>query len=225
MRPLLVLAGLLLVAGCSAGDGGATPSESGTTGPGPSSSAAPSASGSSTAAASDPCSLLTAAEVARIAGGTGQSAEPGTLAGQPICQWKGAGDTVAQVISLRASDWAASLPQVIAGVKSAGAGSDPEGLARLEKASGIVERGGRVADGEACGLFSDLLTIGGQAPGSDRSIQAYPSSKDAQSLTAQLCTDGRFTSLAIVSPSGLTTPLPLDEVSAAAASAHQRSLG
>lgn len=228
MRTVVALVSLTLLAGCGAGSGGTAPSSaSAATTPvsnGPSATESPVASASPTAAAGGPCSLVTAAEVTRVAGDEAAEPRVTALAGNPVCQWATAGGRVLQVVSQPGSDWAAALPQAIDIVTRSGA-ADPEDLARLRKASAVIEAGGKVGDAEACGLFSTLLVIGGQPAGSDRSIRVFPSAKDAKSLSVQLCSRGRFTSVSLLSSTGLTAPLPVDELSALATTVHARSLG
>lgn len=230
MRILIVVASVLLVAGCSAPVGSQASADS----PEPTSpsSQASAASGGESAASApttngvsvEPCELLTDDDLAALGAAEGIEAEEGLTAGVPSCQWPFPDGRYVQVIAASASDWALSLPDATRMVDESGLELDKEQTDRLAEGARLVEDGGRVDPEEACELFSLLLELQGAPPGQPYTVNVFPSQDDAQAVTGQMCTDGRFTSVTIASVDGLAEPLPVQSVADAVQAAHRRTL-
>lgn len=218
---LLTIASCVLVVGCSSGDTPERAAPSGSTGTSPTeTSATPSAA----TAPSDPCDLLPDREVEQVAGGAVGAARSGLTGGLANCQWTTADGGFVQVIGSTSSTWAQSLPEALRALESSGQFTDSANLRKIRAGAELVEAGQELDPVEACSLFSEMLELQGQPPGSPWIVNVVPDRENAMAVTGQQCTEGRFTSVMIADETGLGEPLPIASVSDALRSAHRRNL-
>jgi hypothetical protein len=110
-------------------------------------------------------------------------------------------------------------------IEAAGQFSDTENLRKLRQGAQLVEAGEDLDADDACSLFSEMIELQGQPPGSQSIVTVIPSRNDPKAVTGQICSGGRFTSVMVASTSGLDIPLPLQQVAHATKFAHRRTLG
>lgn len=196
---VLLLLLLLTMAGCgSDGDddanGGTAPD------PAPSStSAVPTPDGEEDADGSA-CELLPDARIESLAGeALGEGAETEVAGVLPVCQWGDLTSLGVQAGRVAASEWAKSLPTVVAQLAASGI-LDGEGVERLERASALVESGSTIPADEACHLFSDLAEIGGNGKDATRALAIVPSRTDPQAISGQSCVDGTYATVLLARP-------------------------
>jgi hypothetical protein len=186
MRRLgIVVAGLCLpLVGCSGQDAAAPPGSD------------PSAPEVEAASCSD---LFTDGQAAELVGSDVGTADEARVEELPACQWGSPGAGV-QVISLPADEWIAQLPALIDGLERSGATITPDQRQRLDEGRELATRGGEATPDEACATFSTLAEVQGMPPGSDTVTNLFPDRKRLQVVSAQACSDGRFTSVTFGSP-------------------------
>ena len=234
MRIPLAAIAVLVLAGCSATGTPGTSSAS----PQPGSSSKQTSTHAPTAPATsagteaarpapddvDPCELLTADDLATLGGPAGLTARPGVTGGVPQCQWPYPDGRYVQVVATSASLWARSMPELLDMLRQSGMPMDDEHRRSLEDAAALVDGGGPVEADDACELFSLMLELRGRPPGEDHVVSIVPSSDDPRAVTAQMCADGRFSSVMIASTGGLDEPLPVQSVVDVVQSVHLRAL-
>jgi Protein of unknown function (DUF3558) len=103
-------------------------------------SSAESTSSGSSSAGRDACELLSAAEVADLAGEriVGR-AEPALVGGLPVCKWPVDDDGFVQVGSLSSADWAQGLPQLMRMLEEAGLVDDADAKRKFQQMRDLVE--------------------------------------------------------------------------------------
>ncbi|MFC7404218.1 hypothetical protein [Georgenia alba] len=190
---------------------------------------APSETGAAEAAEPAPaagaCALLSAAEVEQLLGGPGSVPTPGQSAGVPNCRWSGADGRTLQTIAGGATEWARGLPELVRAIEASGAVDlDAEEVEALRRGVEMVEAGQDIEAGAACDLFSEMLRVQGEEPGTQRVVALYPNADAPLAVSGQACTDGRFTSVVLLDEGGWEEPPPLELVDAALGSAHRASL-
>ena len=170
-------------------------------------SPAATASSSSATPEEGACDLLSAEQVTELAGEDLGDGRETSIAGElPVCQWGELGSVGVQAGRVDASEWARSLPAVVAQLEASGLVDDDLNAQRLEDAAALVASGETIAPDRACELFSDLAEIGGQDPGARVSISLVPSSADPQAISAQGCRDGVYSTVLVTRP-GLSDSL------------------
>lgn len=221
-RLTTLIAGLLLMTSCSGDSDGGDGDQSAADAGSPTESTSAPAASPTESAAGDPCSLLTAKDARKILGGPVQDPEPGDLAGLPQCVWPAkTGTSRVQVASIDASTWSRSLPDILQQLEASIPASDKSNLDKLRKGADLVESGQDLDSDEACSLFSDMLEVQGQPPGSKSIVSVFPSLDKAQAVSAQICTNGHYTTVTTTDPDGLDDPLPTEAVGRAARRVHR----
>lgn len=220
----LVIAFCVLIAGCSSGDApehAAVPSPSHTSTPATSSPASPPAS----AAPSDPCNLLSEPELKQLAGSAVSPARPGPTRGMANCQWTAAGGRFVQAIGTPSPYWAQSLPEALRAVEASGMFTEVKDLKKLRAGAELIKAGRDLNPGRGLFPFFEDARVAGSAQGASWTVLVAPSQAAPQSVTGQMCSGGRFTSVMVADPKGLKLPLPADQVAHALKSAHRKNLG
>lgn len=171
------------------------------------------------------CALLESDEVAAVLPDAAAEPAPALTGGILSCQWPSEAGTYVQLMSTRASEWSRALPGLVAQLEAGGVITSQKALSKLRAGARLIERDGAVDDQMACDLFSRLLELQGQRPGTHHIATIVPTRDDPQGVTAQICTGGQFTSVMVADPAGLAAPLPVEQVVRAAQLAHRRALG
>lgn len=215
IRPVVVLVAWLLTVGCTSsstqtdGSNAASPTLVPT-------ASSPSASGA------DSCDLLSADQVADLAGMPAGEPQPTLVAGLPACRWTINDRRFVQVGSLPAPDWAQAVPQLLRVMKDAGADEDE---VLFQEISDRFDAAGALTPTEACDAFSAILELQGQPEGTQLAATIAPSREDPLALSGQMCTVGRFTTVTLGDGGGLTKPVPSRQVLRALKLAHRKALG
>lgn len=170
-----------------------------------------------------PCDLLTTEEAELLVGTPTAEPRLDPTSEVPTCEWEVKPKGMISVMSMDATEWAQTLPEILASSSSLKLGA--EDLQQLEDAAELIETGRDVTPEKACSLFSDMLELQGQRPGTIGIVSAGPSREDAKYLNAQVCTEGRFTSLVVAKVGGFSAPFPDKTVQAIAFNANKRSAG
>ena len=221
MRILLPVLIVVALAGCSSTDdpqpeaGQDSPTSASTT----------TGSSETPANTSEACDLLETAEAEELLGEPVGDGKPGLTGGTPNCQWAAANDHWLQVITVDASTWAQSLPEILRQVEASGQFDDPANLQKLQQAAALIEDGEVLDPTEACSLFSEMLELQGQPPGSSMIVTVIPTRAQRQGVSGQMCSDGRFTSVLLADTAGLQGPLPIPAVAETTRLVHRRSMG
>lgn len=221
VRFVIAVAGLLLATGCSTP---ATPEEERDAASAAETSTAPEASKSDASKEDgpNPCELLTAVEMERLTGepvGQGTGGMSGGLRG---CQWSTPSGRGLQVIAVDASEWVRALPDLIAGAQASGAFDDSGNVRKLREAAELVESGEQLDEGEACSLFSEMMEMQGQPPGTNLTVNLLPTQVNPQAVSGQICAEGRYTSVMIADADGFGDKPPVVEVKRLISNAHGR---
>lgn len=230
VRPVLALLVLLVLQGATACSGPGdepkgSPSDSAQPAQSQSSSTASAGeSSSSSTTTTDICGLLHDDEAKRLLGTANSDAAAGSTGGIPNCQWHTAGGRYIQVISAPASEWSRALPGLVRQVEASGAVSNPSARAKLKAGVKLIESNGTVRNEQACALFSQMLELQGQPPGTEHIVNVIPDRSNPQGVSAQICSSGRFTSLMVADPAGLANPLPIQPVADVVQRVHHRAL-
>lgn len=228
MRSLLTVAtvALALISGCSSSDDDdasgvdESPSVSASTTE-PVESQNPDES-SGTASQSS-CDLLSDADVERFLGVTGITGTPGGIGIVPGCQWVSDDGKYMQVIAVDASDWAKQLPDTLEQAKASGLFRDAANLRKLRQGAALVADGKDLDPDQACAMFSMLLEeLQGQPEGSTMIVNVIPTPAEPNAVAGQTCTEGRFTSVMVADPKGLTEPLPTSAIESLTKSVHEK---
>lgn len=145
------------------------------------------------------CDLLTAAQVAELAGRSLSEPHEVVVAGLPICQW-GSHDEVAVLVgNFPAEEWATQMPGVIDQIEGSRLMADPDYRRRFETARKLVTSGN--LDGQqGCDVFGALLETQGHPPGTSKVVNVVPSQADPQAINGQSCVRGRYSSVQLVMP-------------------------
>lgn len=145
------------------------------------------------------CDLLTAAQVAELAGRSLSEPRKVVVAGLPICQW-GSNDEIAVLVgSFPAEEWATQMPGVIDQIEGSRAMADPDYRRRFETARELVMSGN--LDGQqGCDVFGALLETQGHPPGTSEVVNVVPSQADPQAINGQSCVRGMYSSVQLVMP-------------------------
>jgi hypothetical protein len=145
----------------------------------------------------DPCDLLTADAAEALAGEPMVERMAADLEGVPACQMSGDTRGV-QVAQVPATEWAASVPEIIDVARSSGEFGGANQTHLDEVAARLAE--GELDGLAACEVFSTMLEIAGEAPGQSRTVRYVPDGVAPQGISAQSCVDGTYTSLLLVGP-------------------------
>lgn len=146
------------------------------------------------------CDLLTAAQVAELAGRSlPEPHKVTTVEGLPVCQWGSHDDIAVSVGKVSAEEWATQLPKVLDQLEGSRLMADPDYRRSLKTARRLVMSGN--LDGQqACEVFSALLEIQGHPPGTSRTVNVVPSQADPQAINGQSCVRGMYSSVQLVMP-------------------------
>jgi len=189
-------------------------------------SAAPSAPSDPSPSEPDACELLSADEVADLAGKRVVGpAEPRLVGGLPVCKWPVEDDGFVQVGSLSAADWAQGLPQLLRMMEDAGLVEDADGKRQFQQMRDLVETNETLTPTEACAAFSTMLELQGQPVGTQVMVNVIPNNEAPIGMAGQMCSAGRFTTVTVANEAGLTKPLPGQKVVSALKLVHRRGLG
>lgn len=185
-----------------------------------------------TSNASEPkaCSLLTAAERARLAQGSAVDEVVPMTSGliKDGCRWipKDPGDkTIIQLASLASRTWAQTLPAALDAISASGttlSAADKKSIASIKK--GVGDKAG-LTNAEACSYFLSLARITGQTEAQQGFTVRYVDLGGAiTSATGQTCSHGIFTSVALVRQDLPRTQVMTDLVGEALSLAHERAV-
>lgn len=184
--------------------------------------------GTSTSAAGAPasgsCRLLSHDEVKALLGGEPGPAQPRQLQGLSACRWSGGDKYELQVMEGSAAAWAKSLPATLEQLERSGLIKDAENKRKFAIAADLVRQGKDIPPAEACTLFSAMLEVRGQEPGSLETVSVIPSSEEPIAVSGQSCRDGRFTSVTIAREAGLEADPFADPILTALDAAHARAI-
>lgn len=170
------------------------------------------------------CQLLTAKEVADLAGEDLGEPQFGSVGGLPGCLWGSFSGVAVQVISIPATTWAEHLPGILDQVQGSPLfKDDPENRRKLAKAQTML-RSGDISSDTGCDMFSLLLEIQGQPAGRFRTVNLVPSKQNPQGINAQICTRGTYTSVLLVRPGLSAAAEPISLVTSAMLRAHERTI-
>lgn len=210
----LVAGGLLLaLTACGGGDpeSGGTGSETPAPGDGtptaqPDSTAGPGtpSGGATVADAPEICRLLSAKERKSLVGKEVDRVIPVSGAGAGYtCRWVEANSlspsTLVQVTAMPSPIWAKTLPAALQQMeqnKDQLSAPDRKELARAQR---LVANGKATNPKLACGLFTTLSEIGGAPKGAEYTVNLLPVGQNL-GVSAQTCTNGRFTSVVFTKP-------------------------
>jgi hypothetical protein len=190
----LVIAGVLVAAGCAQG--------------GPSGSFQSSTPAATTTTKGDSqakerlCGALTAAELDGLLGVSAlKRASTPTMLGDYTCRWvpesERDGKASVQIQSLPSDVWAKQLPAVLTALENNPVGEGKEAVIAAAR-SKLLAAGDRLTADQACELWGDLVRINDGDPSSGTAVQYLnsPGAENQLAVVAQRCTQGRFTSVA-----------------------------
>lgn len=123
-----------------------------------------------------------------------------------------------------AAAWAKSLPATLEQLERSGLIKDAENKRKFAIAADLVRQGKDIPPAEACTLFSAMLEVRGQEPGSLETVSVIPSSEEPIAVSGQSCRDGRFTSVTIAREAGLEADPFADPILTALDAAHARAI-
>ncbi|MDO9496927.1 MAG: hypothetical protein Q7J48_14575, partial [Nocardioides sp.] len=139
--------------------------------------------------------------------------EAGEATGLPTCRWGSPADVGVQVIDVPMTEWVANLEPALDGFEQE-LGDDPGNAAKIEEARRLLVS--EEVDGvEGCGLFSLFAELQGLGPDLERVVNVIPSPEAPEAVTAQACTQGRFTSVLLQGASVTGSDEQVDQVDAA----------
>lgn len=99
-----------------------------------------------------------------------------------------------------------------------------EDVKELELAQRELSERGELSAQQACAVFSVIAEIGGAPKGATHVVQYVPVDDVSFAVTAQKCTNGRFTSVAFHTPGLQESPQMTRLVRAALLAAHRRAV-
>jgi hypothetical protein len=150
------------------------------------------------------CSVLTSKQVSDLAGSPMDPVAPAVGAGFTVCQWAGTGGLAVAVINTRADQWVTQLPSTVDGLSKSGVlDTHPAAKAKLADALALLAKGQSISSATSCALFSTILELRGDKPGTVRSVFLFPDATNPQAIVAQSCVDERFISVSLFT-SGVT---------------------
>lgn len=203
-RLVPLAAALILLSACGGGSDDATAEASAT----------PSASATPTAVPVDPeqiaCKLVTTADRTKLAGVAVDEivAASGTDVSSQ-CRWQAA-TALIQVTTLPAKEWAKSLPDIVTQLESSTDTSSAADKKDLAEAKKLLSGAASFTDAQACKAFTTLAELGGEKKGATTTVTTVPITETESGISAQICTDGKLTSI-IYSIPGLTETAGIDE--------------
>lgn len=187
----------------------------------------PSASAKSTrpgaATEVDPCRLLKAAELRELPGTRFVTPTLGDFQGIPQCRWEAAGGIVFQVQAAPSADWGATVGAVMEQLATS-PNISADDAKELEQAQRELSKRGELSARQACAVFSLMAEVGGHPEGATETVSYVPVGDDSVAVTAQKCTDGRFTSVAFHKPGLQELPEITRAMRAALLAAHGRAV-
>ncbi|MCW2856179.1 MAG: hypothetical protein JWR52_1794 [Marmoricola sp.] len=148
--------------------------------------------------------LLPQADGEALVGTSLDEAQIVSLEGLSVCGWAQAdGKGRLSAGSIQATEWAKSLPTILAAIKQQHVPlfkSD-----RLRVIESLLAKGLPSTNTEACSMFRDLIVLEypGLQPGSDTVVGYVPDKQHAVAISAQSCRAGRFRALSWYRDSGV----------------------
>lgn len=109
-------------------------------------------------------------------------------------------------------------------MEDSGLVKDADGKRKFQRLRDLVEPGVLMSPTEACQVFSAMLEVQGQPPGTQSILNVFPHAENAKAMSGQICSAGRFTTVTLANEDGLAQPLPGEQVQHALELAHRRSL-
>jgi hypothetical protein len=222
----MVLASVVVLAGCSSDGSDSSDAPSAAAGatassktPSPDSQATPGAT--STAA----CNLLTDKELTELSGQRLPAPATGSTAGLPSCSWGSPSTVGVQVTSVPAAVWADQAPAVLSQIERSGS-LTAKNRAKVQAARRLIESGKASAgQNQGCELFQVMLEIQGLSPAGTRTVNVVPSKADPQGISGQECSGGAYTSVLLVAPDLTGSEDEGNRVVEALIRAHERAVG
>lgn len=171
----------------------------------------------------DPCSLLKPAELRDLAGKRVSSPKQTNFQGIPQCRWGQVQGTLVQVQAAPSADWSVSV-EAILGQLVANPSLSASDVKEAKQAQRELSKRGALNAGQACRVFSLIAEIGGAGNGENSVVSFIPAGKDTVAVSAQACTDGRFTSVTFRKPGLQQSAKVAQRASTALAVAHNRAI-
>lgn len=195
LAPVLALAAALVLGGCGGDDQQASSDPAVPT----ATVALPTPTPSPTGPKPDCATILPRAAADALAGKRLKAPVPDETSPLPACRWTAADGTGVAAISVPASQWAQAVPAAV----QAALDSAPEfdGREKLVEALNLISSGGTLDNAAACGVFSTIASaVQGHPAGTTTVLDYVPDRAGAQGISVQACTNGRYLSVQLASP-------------------------
>jgi hypothetical protein len=146
------------------------------------------------------CELLTAKERSRLLGSKLDSVAQADARERGVqCRWQSDKGLI-QVTDLQATEWAKTLPDLVANMEKSAELTDQGDKDQLEAAKKLLDGAEDFNAKQACEAFTTLAELGGEKPGTTTTVTYVPIDEQTVGLSAQQCTKGRLTSIIVTKP-------------------------
>lgn len=212
---VLAAAGALALGGCSASDEPQDPEPSATT----------------SATVQDPnlnenagCELVTAKERSGLLGSKvdtvtqADARDKGTQ-----CRWQSDKGLI-QVTDLAATEWAKTLPDLVANMEKSAQIKEKSDREQLDAAKKLLKGADSFDGKQACAAFTTLAELGGDPKGTNATVSYVPIDAQTVGISAQQCTGGRLTSIIVTKPDLKQSKAFERRVLSVLKSAHRRAV-